>query len=193
MLALQTEQSELIKAHEALTAEKQQARDTVVILTKELSQLQGENAELKVETAKLNKQLIQTATKLASASVMPVMEKVVEEQVVIPVQEVVPAPQPASKPAEVALQGESEAQEEAEDEVLTINVAIMPQGDEFELELPAEISGMDIISELIDAEVLTEDMNFAINLKRTGEGIGGDETLKGIGVRNGDLIVIDTE
>jgi len=83
--------------------------------------------------------------------------------------------------------------EAAEDEVLTISVSIMPQGDEFELELPAEITGMDIISELIDAEVLNEDMNFAINLKRTGDAIGGDDTLKGMGVKEGDLIVIDTE
>ena len=52
---------------------------------------------------------------------------------------------------------------------------------------------MEIISELIDAEVLHEDMNFAINVKRTGEAMGGDESLLALGVQNGDYIVIETE
>ena len=157
-------------------------KDELDATNKTIIHLNNENKLLKTSIGDLNKSIVASAKQLSETKseldkANSEAAKAAQALAAKPIEEV-----PEVKEAEVE-----------SSEVYNIFVSIMPQEDEFELELPAEITGMEIISELIDAEVLHEDMNFAINVKRTGEAMGGDESLLALGVQNGDFIVIETE
>lgn len=71
-----------------------------------------------------------------------------------------------------------------------IVVRIMPGADEFEVELPAAFTGAEIISELIEAGVLNEEASYELLIERTGDYIGGDETLHNSPVQENEVVII---
>jgi predicted nucleic acid-binding Zn-ribbon protein len=149
-------------------------------LEKDLNKIQTERDGLLIGLQDANQQLQQAQAELNQVKKSYAeMESKLANQIVEPVAEI---PEPPQSIIENEI--------DPADIVYTIVVRVLPGEDEFEVELPALFTGAEILAELMEAGVLEEDKAYELLVKRTGDYIGGEQSLFDSPVQENDLVII---
>ena len=81
-------------------------------------------------------------------------------------------------------------QADEEEESVEVIILLKPENEEFEVDLPGDITGAEIIQELVSAEVLTRGARYALVHRESAKPIGASTSLNSLKVKSQDTVII---